>query len=51
MQHRQLRSGVDDEALAELVIMLRDEDRLCIAHEEDERQEPGIICSMGLIEH
>ena len=35
--------------LAELVTTLRDEDRLCIVHEEDERQEPSIICSLGLI--
>ena len=48
--NRQFRSGVSHQALAELVIALRDEDRLCIVHEEDERQEPRIICSMGLIE-
>ena len=48
--NRQLRSGISDPKLAELVIALRDEDRLCIVHEEDERQEPRIICSMGLIE-
>ena len=48
--NRQLRSGISDPALAELVVALRDEDRLCIVHEEDERQEPRIICSMGLIE-
>jgi hypothetical protein len=47
--NRQLRSGISDEALAELVIALRDEDRLCVIHEEDERQEPRIICSMGVI--
>lgn len=47
--NRQLRSGISDEALAELVVALRDEDRLCIIHEEGERQEPHIICSMGLI--
>ena len=47
--NRQLRSGVSDGALVELVVALRDEDRLCIIHEEDERQEPRIICSMGLI--
>ena len=38
-----------DAALAELVITLRDEDRLCVVHGEDEPQEPKIICSMGLI--
>ena len=47
--NRQLRSGISDAALAEMVITLRDEGRLCIVHEEDERQEPRIICSMGLI--
>jgi len=48
--NRQLRSGISDEALAELVVALRDEDRLCVIHEEDERLEPRIICSLGLID-
>lgn len=47
--NRQLRSGVSDQTLAELVVALRDDDRLCVVHEEDEYQEPHIICSMGLI--
>ena len=47
--NRQLRSGISDEALAELVIALRDEDRLCVIHREDEHQEPRIICSLGLV--
>jgi hypothetical protein len=47
--NRQLRSGVSDEALAELVIALREEDRLCLIHEEEQTQEPRIICSMGLL--
>ena len=47
--NRQLRSGISDETLAELVGALRDDDRLCVVHQEDERQEPSIICSMGLI--
>ena len=46
--NRQLRSGIDDEALVQLVIALRDEDRLCIVSEEEIDQEPQIICSMGL---
>ena len=46
--NRQLRSGVADETLAQLVIALREEDRLCIIHEEDEQREPQIICSLGL---
>ncbi len=48
--NRQLRSGISDEALAQLVIALRDEDRLCIIHEEDVTHEPRIICSLGLVE-
>jgi superfamily II DNA or RNA helicase len=47
--NRQLRSGISDETLAQLVISLRDEDRLCRVHDEDgEIREPKIICSMGL---
>ena len=47
--NRQLRSGISNIALAELVISLRDEDRLCIIHDEsEEAYEPKIICSMGL---
>jgi hypothetical protein len=46
--NRQLRSGISDEKLAELVIALRDDDRLCIVHEEEQSHEPRIICSLGL---
>ncbi len=48
--NRQLRSGISDETLAQLVIALRDEDRLCLIHEEEQVQEPRIICSMGLVD-
>ena len=47
--NRQLRSGISDDDLAGRVIELREDGRLCIVHEEDEPQEPRIICSMGLI--
>jgi hypothetical protein len=46
--NRQLRSGIGDEELAQRVIELREEGRLCIIHEEEESQEPRIICSLGL---
>ena len=50
--NRQLRSGIDDPGLAELVIQMRNDDRLCIMEEDDaEPQEPRIICSMGLFNH
>ena len=47
--NRQLRSGISDDDLSGLVVEMREDGRLCIAHEEDEPQEPRIICSMGLI--
>ena len=46
--NRHLRSGIFDQALAERVIDLRDEDRLCIVQEERQTREPQIICSLGL---
>ena len=46
--NRQLRSGINNEDLAQLVIALRDDDRLNIIHEEARRREPRIICSLGL---
>jgi hypothetical protein len=47
--NRQLRSAVSNQALADLVVSLYQEDRLCIVHEEQDSQEPRIICSMGLV--
>lgn len=46
--NRQLKSGVDDAALVQIVLALRDEGRLCIVHDDEERGEPQIICSLGL---
>jgi superfamily II DNA or RNA helicase len=46
--NRQLRSGISDQDLASRVIELREEGRLSIIHDEEESQEPRIICSLGL---
>lgn len=46
--NRQLRAGISDLDLAHTVIELRSQGRLSIIHEEDEAQEPRIICSLGL---
>jgi hypothetical protein len=46
--NRLLRSGISDQTLAERVIELREEGRLCIVQEEAESREPRIICSLGL---
>ncbi|MEI7850040.1 MAG: C-terminal helicase domain-containing protein, partial [Chloroflexota bacterium] len=46
--NRQLRTGIDNYQLAELVVSLRADDRLCITETEVEKQDPRIICSLGL---
>jgi len=48
--NRQMRSGITDEHLAQLVVDLRAEDRLCLVQERGEQREPQIICSLGLFE-
>ena len=46
--NRQLKSGIDDPALAELVVSLRTDARLCRVSEDVESAEPQVICSLGL---
>ncbi|MEP7286223.1 MAG: helicase-related protein [Chloroflexota bacterium] len=46
--NRQIRSGISDDDLAELVIALRTDERLSLIQEEGERHEPHILCSLGL---
>jgi superfamily II DNA or RNA helicase len=46
--NRQLRSGISDQDLADLVKELREDNRLCVIDEAEQVQEPRIICSMGL---
>ena len=46
--NRQLRSGISNEKLADLVVDLWDDGRLCIVEEERQMQEPKIVCSLGL---
>jgi superfamily II DNA or RNA helicase len=48
MLNRQLRSGVSDSALAEMVTALFEDEKLCSIHDEEKPHEPHIICSMGL---
>jgi len=46
--NRQLKSSASDADLAGIVTSLREDDRLCIIHEEAVSHEPHIICSLGL---
>lgn len=48
--NRQLRSGLDNEQLARLVVTLFQDGDLCIVHDEGDDDEPQIICSLGLVE-
>jgi superfamily II DNA or RNA helicase len=48
--NRQLKSGISDQTLAELVISLRSDARLCRVTEDIELTEPQVICSLGLRE-
>lgn len=47
--NRQLKSGINDQTLADLVCGLWEQGRLCLVHEEAQRQEPQIVCSLGLM--
>jgi hypothetical protein len=47
--NRQLKAGVDDAQLAEIVVSLRTEDKLCVVSEvEIKQRDPQIICSLGM---
>ncbi len=46
--NRQLKSGIGNQALAELVMALRQDARLCRVSEIAESTEPQVICSLGL---
>ncbi|MBA3247733.1 MAG: NgoFVII family restriction endonuclease [Pyrinomonadaceae bacterium] len=50
--NRQLKSGINDPTLAELVMALREDDRLCMTNDKEaEWREPQIICSLGLFQN
>ena len=46
--NRQLKSGISDHDLVELVLTLRNEGRLCRIESTTRADEPQIICSLGL---
>ena len=46
--NREMRSGIEIEKLAALVLSLHEEDRLCVPQDDVEAREPKIICSLGI---
>ncbi|MDR2096995.1 MAG: DEAD/DEAH box helicase, partial [Spirochaetaceae bacterium] len=47
--NRELKSGVDDEKLVEMLCSLNEQDKLCVKNkDEQDIKEARIICSMGL---
>ncbi|EDN69406.1 helicase-like protein [Beggiatoa sp. PS] len=44
----QWHAGILDSGLAATVVTLYQDERLCIIHEHERKQEPQIICSLGL---
>ena len=46
--NNQLRSDIDDEMLAQLVLQLRSDNAFCVISDEPQAHEPHIICSLGL---
>jgi hypothetical protein len=46
--NRQLKAGIDNHKLAELVLTLREDGRLCVIDEQEAERDPKLICSLGL---
>ena len=46
--NRQIKAGVDDHKLAELLLGLREDGRLCVVEDEQLQREPKLICTLGL---
>jgi hypothetical protein len=46
--NRQIKAGVDDHKLAELLLGLREDGRLCVVEDEPLQREPKLICTLGL---
>lgn len=46
--NRQIKAGIGDSQLVELIQSLRKDGRLCVVDEQEADREPKLICSMGL---
>lgn len=47
--NRQIKAGIGDHDLIELVFSLREDGRLCLVDEQEQQREPRLICSLGLV--
>ena len=46
--NRQLKAGIGDLSLLDLVFAMREDARLCIIEEHEQQHEPKLICTLGL---
>ncbi|MGB4333769.1 MAG: helicase-related protein [Chromatiaceae bacterium] len=46
--NRQLKARIEDHQLADLILRLREDGRLCLISDEEASHEPRLICTMGL---
>ena len=46
--NRQLKAGIDDHKLVDLILALREEGRLCAIEDDSSQREPKLICTLGL---
>lgn len=46
--NRQLKSGIGDHHLSDLVLNLREDGRLCVIDDQEDQREARLICSLGL---
>jgi len=46
--NRQIKIDITDHKLAELILALREDGRLCVIEDGQDVHEPRLICSLGL---
>jgi len=46
--NRQLKAGIGDTAMLDLIFSMREDGRLCIVDDQAQQREPKLICTMGL---
>ena len=49
--NRQLKAGIGDTAMLDLIFSMREDGKLCIVDEQAQQREPKLICTLGLTAH